>query len=336
VDVSVVLPCFNEEQTIPRLIPALDASEAELRGLGKTAEFVIVDDGSRDRSFALLREAAATRPWLRLIRFRRNFGQTAAMSAGFNAAQGAVIVPMDADLQNDPADIPRLLAKLDEGYDVVSGWRRDRQDNVASRKIPSWLANWIIGRVSGLPLHDYGCTLKAYRREFLDAIHLYGEMHRFIPIYAKWAGAQVTELVVTHHARKEGKSKYGLWRTFKVLLDLVTVKFLGDYSTKPLYLFGGIGLACCTVGTIGAAYTLYEKIVRDIFVHKNPLFGIAVFLFTLGVQLVLMGLLAELQIRTYHETQQKPTYLVRETVNLLPKSAAAPEALRLAVERQGP
>ena len=335
-DVSVVLPCFNEEQTIPRLILALDASEAELRGLGKTAEFVVVDDGSRDRSFALLREAAATRPWLRLIRFRRNFGQTAAMSAGFNAAQGAVIVPMDADLQNDPADIPRLLAKLDEGYDVVSGWRRDRQDKVANRKIPSWIANWVIGRVSGLPLHDYGCTLKAYRREFLDAIHLYGEMHRFIPIYAKWAGAQVTELVVTHHARKEGKSKYGLWRTFKVLLDLVTVKFLGDYSTKPLYLFGGIGLACCTVGTLGAAYTLYEKIVRDIFVHKNPLFGIAVFLFTLGVQLVLMGLLAELQIRTYHETQQKPTYLVRETVNLLPKTAAAPEPLRLAVERQGP
>jgi len=325
-DVSVVLPCFNEEQTIPRLIPALDESESALRALGKSVEFLVVDDGSRDQSFALLRAAASSRPWLRVIRLRRNFGQTAAMSAGFNAARGAVVVPMDADLQNDPADIPRLLAKLDEGYDVVSGWRRDRQDKVASRKIPSWIANWVIGRVSGLALHDYGCTLKAYRREFLDAIHLYGEMHRFIPIYAQWAGARVTELVVTHHARKEGQSKYGLWRTFKVLLDLVTVKFLGDYSTKPLYVFGGFGLVSCAVGTLGAGYTLYEKIVHDIFVHKNPLFGIAVFLFTLGVQLVLMGLLAELQIRTYHEAQQKPTYLVRETLNL--ESSGSPLAPR--------
>ncbi len=322
--VTIVIPCYNEAETIPRLVAALDATELTLRGLGRQSEVILVDDGSRDGSFAKLREAAATRPWMRLIRFRRNFGQTAAMAAGFKAARGDVIIPIDADLQNDPADIPNLLAKLDEGFDVVSGWRRDRKDKMATRKLPSWIANWIIGRVSGVKLHDYGCTLKAYKREFLDEVHLYGEMHRFIPIYAKWAGARVTELVVTHHPRREGKSKYGLMRTFKVLLDLVTVKFLGDYSTKPLYFFGGLGFALCAGGIITAAVTLFQRFAENAYVHRNPLFVVSVFLFMLGVQFVMMGLLAELQIRTYHESQSKATYLVGETVNFEPARLQKP------------
>ncbi len=315
--VSVVIPAFNEVSTIPRLLTALDASDAHLRSLGHEPEAIVVDDGSRDGTFDALRAAATSRTWLRLIRFRRNFGQTAAMAAGFKAARGDVIVPMDADLQNDPADIPKLLDRLAEGFDVVSGWRRDRKDKVATRKIPSWIANWVIGRVSGVRLHDYGCTLKAYKREFLEPVNLYGEMHRFIPIYAKWAGARVTEMVVTHHPRREGTSKYGLMRTFKVLLDLATVKFLGDYSTKPLYLFGGLGFLLCGGGVLVALLTLAQKFLsaEHIYVHRNPLFVISVFLFMLGVQFVMMGLLAELQIRTYHESQSKPTYLVSETVN---------------------
>ena len=314
-DVTIVIPCYNERDTIARLVPALDQAEATLRASGRQVEVIVVDDGSRDGSFEALREAVASRSWLRLIRFRRNFGQTAAMAAGFKAARGDVVVPMDADLQNDPADIPRLLGRLDEGFDVVSGWRRDRKDKVASRKLPSWIANWIIGRVSGVKLHDYGCTMKAYKREFLQEVNLYGEMHRFIPIYAKWAGARVTEMVVAHHPRLEGKSKYGLMRTFKVLLDLVTVKFLGDYSTKPLYFFGGLGFVMCAGGIVTAAFTLFQRIAEQAWVHRNPLFVVSVFMFMLGVQFVMMGLLAELQIRTYHEAQSKPTYLIRETVN---------------------
>jgi glycosyltransferase involved in cell wall biosynthesis len=313
--VTIVIPCYNEAETIPRLVAALDTTEATLREMNRPCEVILVDDGSRDGSFAKLREAATTRPWMRLIRFRRNYGQTAAMAAGFKAARGEVVIPIDADLQNDPADIPKLLAKLDEGFDVVSGWRRDRKDKVATRKVPSWIANWIIGRVSGVHLHDYGCTLKAYKREFLAEVHLYGEMHRFIPIYAKWAGARVTEMVVTHHPRREGKSKYGLMRTFKVLLDLVTVKFLGDYSTKPLYFFGGLGFAMCAAGILTAGFTLFQRFAEHAYVHRNPLFVVSVFLFMLGVQFVMMGLLAELQIRTYHEAQSKPTYLIGEAVN---------------------
>ena len=313
--VTIVIPCYNEAETIPRLVAALDSTEATLRQMGRQSEVILVDDGSRDGSFAKLREASATRPWMRLIRFRRNYGQTAAMAAGFKAARGEVVIPIDADLQNDPADIPQLLAKLDEGFDVVSGWRRDRKDKVATRKVPSWIANWIIGRVSGVHLHDYGCTLKAYKREFLEEVNLYGEMHRFIPIYAKWAGARVTEMVVSHHPRREGKSKYGLMRTFKVLLDLVTVKFLGDYSTKPLYFFGGLGFAMCAGGIVTAGFTLFQRFAEHAYVHRNPLFVVSVFLFMLGVQFVMMGLLAELQIRTYHEAQSKPTYLIGEMVN---------------------
>ncbi len=313
--VSVVIPCFEEEETIPRLAAALDQVVAKLGAAGRSVEVIIIDDGSRDDSFARLKEAAQTRPWMRLVRFRRNFGQTAAMAAGFERARGAYIVPMDADLQNDPDDIPLLLARLEEGYDVVSGWRKDRKDKALSRRLPSRIANWIIGRVGGVPLHDYGCTLKAYRREVLEPVRLYGEMHRFIPIYASWSGARVTEQVVRHHARTEGKSKYGIGRTLKVVLDLITVKFLGDYSTKPLYLFGGWGILLSFLGGVCGVIVLVQKVTGASYAHRNPLLLLAVMLFMVGMQLVGMGLLAELQVRTYHESQRKTVYLVSEEVN---------------------
>jgi glycosyltransferase involved in cell wall biosynthesis len=314
--VSIVIPCFDEEQTIARLCAALDSTVAALAAAGRPTEVLIVDDGSVDGSFARLKEAAAAgRPWLRLVRFRRNFGQTAAMAAGFERARGDYIVPMDADLQNDPQDIPSLLQRLEEGYDVVSGWRRERNDRELGRRLPSRIANWLIGRVGGLKLHDYGCTLKAYRREVLEPVRLYGEMHRFIPLYAKWSGARVTEMVVRHHPRLEGRSKYGVGRTTKVLLDLLTVRFLGDYSTKPLYLFGRWGFLLMGLGVVSGVVTLIEKFVNPLnFAHRNPLLLLAVMLFVVGMQLLGMGLLAELQVRTWHESQRKPVYLVAEEI----------------------
>lgn len=326
--VSIVVPCYNEELTVPRLCAALDDTVAKLEAAGRPTEVLVVDDGSTDESFARLKQAAATRPWLRLVRFRRNFGQTAAMAAGFDLARGAYVVPMDADLQNDPDDIPLLLGRLEEGFDIVSGWRKNRQDKALTRKLPSKIANWLIGWVSGVHLHDYGCTLKAYRREVLAPVRLYGEMHRFIPIYAKWSGARITEQVVRHHPRKEGKSKYGLARTLKVLLDLTTVKFLGDYSTKPLYLFGLWGLLFIAGGFVSGAITLVEKFMNPThYAHRNPLLLLAVMLFVVGIQLIGMGLLAELLVRTYHESQQKPVYLIAEEVNAPAAPAPADRAV---------
>ena len=314
--VSIVIPCYDEEQTIPRLCVALDDVVGKLEAAGRPTEVLIVDDGSHDGTFGRLKEAAATRPWMRLVRFRRNFGQTAAMAAGFDRARGAYVVPMDADLQNDPDDIPMLLARLEEGFDIVSGWRKNRQDKALTRRLPSRIANWLIGRVTGVRLHDYGCTLKAYRREVLEPVRLYGEMHRFIPVYAKWSGARITEQVVRHHPRKEGKSKYGLARTLKVLLDLTTVKFLGDYGTKPIYLFGLWGVAFIAGGILSGIVTLIEKFMSPhVYAHRNPLLLLAVMLFVVGIQLIGMGLLAELLVRTYHESQQKAVYLIAEEVN---------------------
>jgi glycosyltransferase involved in cell wall biosynthesis len=332
--VSIVIPLFDEEQTIPRLCAALDDVVAMLEAGGRSTEVLIIDDGSRDDGFARLKQAAQTRPWMRLIRFRRNFGQTAAMAAGFERARGTYVVPMDADLQNDPADIPMLLARIEEGFDIVSGWRKNRQDKALSRRLPSKIANWLIGRVTGVRLHDYGCTLKAYRREVLEPVKLYGEMHRFIPVYAKWSGARITEQVVRHHARKEGKSKYGLARTLKVLLDLTTVKFLGDYSTKPLYLFGLWGFLFIGIGTLAGLVTLFQKFDAGVYAHRNPLLLLAVMLFVVGVQLIGMGLLAELLVRTYHESQQKPVYLIAEEVNAPAEAPPAPRAI-LPVPRRG-
>ncbi len=309
-DLSIVIPCYNEAETLPRLAEVLDRFVARFVADGRQCEVLLVDDGSTDGSRELEVELAQGRSYLRLVPLRRNFGQTAAMAAGFDLARGEVVVPMDADLQNDPEDIPLLLAKLDEGYDVVSGWRRRRKDFWLTRRLPSIVANRIISRVGGLRLHDYGCTLKAYRRDVLDHVKLYGEMHRFLPLLAKWTGARVAEVEVRHHAREQGRSKYGLGRTFKVLLDLITVKFLGDYSTKPLYFFGGLGFLMCLIGVICGGITLVQKYTMGAWVHRNPLLLLAVFLFIVGVLLVFLGLLGELLVRIYHEALGKPIYLL--------------------------
>lgn len=314
---SLVIPCFNEEESVDELMTEVwDV----LSGIEAHAEVIAVDDGSTDRTWARLVEWSQREPRLKLIRFRRNFGQTAAMMAGIDHSVGQVLIPLDADLQNDPRSIPKLLEKIEQGFDVVSGWRRDRKDTFLARRLPSMIANAIISRVSGVSLHDYGCTLKAYRREVLDPVELYGEMHRFIPIYASWAGARVTEVVVHHRARKYGTSKYGIMRTFKVLLDLLVVKFLGSYSTKPIYFFGGLAFLLF-IGAFGAAgYTLYAKYAWGHWAHRNPFLIISIFLGLIGVQSIFFGLLAEIGIRTYHESQRRRIYLVRESVNLAARS----------------
>src|SRR5215467_6320337 len=255
-DLSVVIPLFNEEESVQPLYERLNTA---LTGLHKTFEIIFINDGSSDRSFDTLCRLAEQDSHFKVINLRRNFGQTAAMAAGFDYAQGEIIIPMDGDLQNDPADIGLLLAKLDEGFDVVSGWRKDRQDKEVLRKLTSRMANWLIGVITGVKLHDSGCSLKAYRAEIVRGTRLYGEMHRFIPALANLMGARICEVPLRHHPRRFGKSKYGIRRTVKVVLDLLTVKFLSDYSTKPIYLFGGIGLALCTLGTLAAAETIWEK-----------------------------------------------------------------------------
>ena len=313
-EISVFLPVFNEE---PNLRPLHEKLDHALAQLGRTAEIIYVDDGSSDGSLAILREIAAQDPRVRVVALRRNYGQTPAMSAGIDAARGEVLIPMDADLQNDPADIRRLLDKLDEGYDVVSGWRKDRRDPLITRKIPSRMANWLISRIGGVPLHDYGCSLKAYRRESLADVHLYGEMHRFIPIYASWSGARVTEIPVEHHPRTMGKSKYGLSRTIKVVFDLMTIKFMASYQTKPLYVFGWAGLLTFAVSLLCAVFAFLMKYVdwpHHADFIQTPLPVLTGVLLVLGVQFFLMGLLAEMMVRTYHESQAKRIYAVRERI----------------------
>lgn len=312
-EVSVFLPVYNEADNIKAVnIKLTDALEK----LGRSYEVIYVDDGSTDQSLARLREIAARDLRVRVISLRRNYGQTAAMSAGIDHARGQIMIPMDADLQNDPDDISRLLEKLDEGYDVVSGWRKDRKDGWLTRKLPSRLANRLISRLSGVDLHDYGCTLKAYRREVLAGVKLYGEMHRFIPIYAGWAGARVTEIPVAHHERSAGESKYGLSRTVKVLFDLITIKFMSSYLTKPLYLFGTAGLVCLVISLLSFAFSLYYRIVEGVHLNRMPLATLSMIMFAMGVQFIFMGLLAEMIVRTYHESQDKPTYLIREKINI--------------------
>jgi glycosyltransferase involved in cell wall biosynthesis len=308
-EISVVIPLYNEEGNVEPLLQELFPA---LRALGRTHEVVCVDDGSRDGTFAALARAAEHEPALRVIRFRRNFGQTAAMSAGIEAARGEVIVPMDGDLQNDPADIGKLLAELARGHDVVSGWRKHRQDKEFGRKLPSRIANRLISAVSGVRLHDYGCSLKAYRREVLDGVRLYGEMHRFIPIYASWQGARVTELEVNHRPRHAGRSKYGLGRTLKVVLDLLVVKFLASFITRPIYVFGGVGLASIACGLLAFLVAVGYKLAGAKDFVETPLPLLAVAFVLVGIVCVLMGLLAELVIRTYYESQGKRPYLVAE------------------------
>ncbi|HEX8161952.1 MAG TPA: glycosyltransferase family 2 protein [Pyrinomonadaceae bacterium] len=310
-DISVFLPVLNEE---PNLRPLHEKMRAALADLGLSAEVIYVDDGSTDRSLEVLREIADADSRVRVISLRRNYGQTAAMSAGIDAARGRVLVPMDADLQNDPADIRRLLAKLDEGYDVVSGWRKNRQDKALTRKFPSMIANRIISWIGGVPLHDYGCSLKAYRRDVIKDVRLYGEMHRFIPIYASWVGARVTEIPVEHHARTMGVSKYGLSRTLKVVFDLVTIKFMASYQTKPIYVFGTFGLIAFVVSTLAGLYAVFLKLFHRADFVQTPLPVLCIVMFAVGIQFFLMGLLAEMSVRTYHESQAKSIYAVRERI----------------------
>lgn len=315
VEISIVFPILNEEKNLEELHSRITKT---LVKLGKEYEVIAVDDGSTDRSFEILKQLHGQDSRLKAIKFRRNFGQTAALSAGFHYAGGNIIITMDSDLQNDPDDIPRLIDKMNEGYDVVSGWRADRKDKFISRRLPSILANRLIVKMTGVKLHDFGCTLKAYRKEVTDNINLYGEMHRFIPALAKWVGAEITEIKVKHHPRKHGKSKYGISRTIRVILDLMTIKFLLSFSTKPIQIFGLMGLGS---GLLGFLICLYLSIGKLFFpseatslINRMPMLLLGVLLILVGVQLITMGLLGELMVRTYHESQRKPIYVVKEIV----------------------
>ncbi len=312
IDLSIVIPVFNEVESLELLNSKLKGVLAELNDC--FSEIIYVDDGSTDGSFGLLKKSQAEDAQIHVIRLRRNFGQTAAFSAGFDVAQGNVIVTMDADLQNDPADIPVLLDKINEGFDVVSGWRVNRQDKFISRKLPSKIANGLISKLTGVKLHDYGCSLKAYRRDVVKNINLYGELHRFIPALASWMGIQVAEVPVTHHARKFGQSKYGLGRVVKVLLDLLTVKFLLDYATRPIQIFGLMGLLSFSGGTAIALYLTILRLFFHVPLSDRPILFLAILLIVMGVQLITMGLLGEMVVRTYHESQGKPIYMIRETL----------------------
>ncbi len=311
-DMSIVIPVYNEEEILPELYQAVTSS---LKDFKISWEMIFVNDGSEDCSFEILKKLVDKDPdKITAVDLRRNFGQTTAIAAGIDHARGEILVLMDADLQNDPADIPRLLNKIDEGFDVVSGWRADRKDNFFTRVLPSRIANKIISWVTGVHLHDYGCTLKAYRKDVLMGFRLYGEMHRFIPAYATHGGARIAEVKVNHRPRKSGHSKYGMERVFKVLLDLFTVKFLISYSQKPLYLFGGLGILLLLGGGGSLFFLLVRRIGYGISPFTSPLFPSSILIVLMGFQSVLMGLIAELLVRTYHESQGKPTYTIREIV----------------------
>ncbi len=305
--VTVMVPVFNEVEAIG---PLYEATKRVMDDLGRPWEIIFVNDGSTDGSDRKLDEIAASATNVRVLHFRRNFGQTAAMMAGFDHARGEVIIPMDGDFQNDPSDIPRMLEKINEGYDVVSGWRKDRQDNALQRNLPSIMANRLISRVSGVALHDFGCSLKAYRAEVIKGVRLYGEMHRFLPIYAKWHGARITEIPVNHHARKTGSSKYGLERVIKVIFDLLTVKFMDKFMLKPMYLFGFWGMLFFFASLVFVIWTFYMR-TQGYFFTQTPLPMMAVFSFMTGIICGLMGLLAEMITRTFYEAQNKPTYILR-------------------------
>jgi len=311
VTLSVVIPVFNEEDNLRPLHESLSKALTDY-----SYELVFVDDGSADGSLnELIRLTEGDPKHTRVVELGRNHGQTAAIAAGIDYSDGEVVVLMDADLQNDPADIPMMLKKIDEGFDVVSGWRVDRKDPFLTRILPSRMANWLISKVTSVPLHDYGCTLKAYRREVLQGFRLYGEMHRFIPAYAGSVGAKIVEVPVRHHPRRSGKAKYGLERTFKVILDLFTVKFLLSYADKPMYLFGGTGFAFFVSSFVLLAYLVARRLLYDEHLIRSPLLLMTGLLFILGFQSILMGLIAELLVRTYHESQAKPTYSVRRVHN---------------------
>lgn len=316
---SLIIPVYNEEESLRPLFEAIRRAIAPLR---RSWEVIFVDDGSTDGSLAVLRDlAAGDARHVRVIALRRNFGQTAAITAGVDHSRGDIIVLLDADLQNDPADIPRLLAKLDEGYDLVSGWRKNRKDNALTRTLPSILANGLISRVTGVHLHDYGCTLKAYRREALEGFRLYGEMHRFIPVLAQNSGHRILQVPVRHHPRRFGQTKYNISRTVRVFLDLITVKFLDSYLTRPMHVFGAGGLICMLAGFSSLFVTVLEKLVWNEDMTGNPLLLLSVMLTVIGVQFISMGLLGEMIARTYFESQGKTAYMIRKTLNLGPEPA---------------
>ncbi len=308
-DLSVVIPIYHEQDNIAPLYQELTAA---LEALGKSYEVIAVDDGSRDASFARLKEVHGRDPRWQIIRFRRNFGQTAAMAAGFTHSCGAVVVTIDADLQNDPRDIAKLLARMDEGYDIVSGWRKDRKENYITRRLPSMTANWMISRTTGIMLHDYGCTLKAYRHEVAHGVRLYGDLHRFIPAVASQMGVQVAEVPVSDRPRIHGKSKYGISRTFKVFLDLIGVVFFLRYFNRPLRVFGGAGLVTSLLGGLVLLYLTYDKLILGHNIGDRPLLILGVLLVVLGVQLISTGLMADMVMRTYYESHDKPVYHIRE------------------------
>ena len=312
VEVSVISPVYDEENNITAFVEQL---VAVMEALGRPYEIILINDGSRDKSAERLAEAAQRFPTVTVLNLARNYGQTAAMMAGIDTASGSVIVPIDSDLQNDPRDIPLLLSELEKGYDVVSGWRKDRKDAPLRRNFLSKLANILISWISGVHLHDYGCSLKAYRHEVLQDVRLYGEMHRFIPIYASWEGGKVTELPVRHRARTAGRSKYGLTRVLKVLLDIMVVRFLDRHMTKPIYVFGGFGLAFVAVSIVSGIYALWLKFVEGVSFISTPLPLLVTLTFITGVMSLLMGLLAEMLVRTYYESQNKKTYVVKSILS---------------------
>jgi glycosyltransferase involved in cell wall biosynthesis len=311
VDLSIVIPFYNEHKNIPLL---LDEIYQALQLTNWTYEVVAIDDGSRDGTYELLKKELVRFTHFRLIRFRKNFGQTAAMAAGFDSAEGEIIVTLDGDLQNDPADIPRLMGKMSEGYDIVSGWREKRKDPFITRRLPSLWANKMISWVTGVKLHDYGCTLKAFRREVAKNIRLYGEMHRFIPAIASWMGVSIAEIPVNHRPRKYGSSKYGLSRTVRVILDLITVKFLLTYSTRPIHVFGLWGILSGFLGLILAGYLSVQRLFMGTALSNRPILLLAILLIFIGIQFISIGLLGELQVRTYHESQNKPIYFIKEII----------------------
>jgi glycosyltransferase involved in cell wall biosynthesis len=323
IDISVIVPVFNEADT---LIDVCQGVRRELTQIGLTWELIFINDGSTDSSQEILDHLADEDQRVRVIQFKRNAGQTAAMMAGFDHARGEIIIPLDGDGQNDPADIPRMLNLIDQGFDVVSGWRKDRQDNVIQRNIPSILANRLISAVSGVRLHDFGCSLKAYKRKVVDGVRLYGEMHRFLPIYTSWHGAKIAELVVNHRPRRTGESKYGFERVFKVLLDLLVVKFLDRVANKPMYLFGGCAVFSLAVSGIAFLCMLYLKIFRDISFIMTPLPLMVVMTFMIAMMCILLGLLAEMIMRTFYESQGKSVYNIRETRNIGSESRPATSA----------
>lgn len=310
-NLTVIVPFYNEEENV---VPLFDEIKAALVSTGQTFEMIFINDGSRDETLVRLREIAAAEPSVKIIDLLRNYGQTAAMMAGFDHAKGNTIIAMDGDGQNDPAEIPKMLAELENGFDVVSGWRKDRQDKTLTRKFPSKIANWLISKVSGVHLHDYGCSLKVYRRDVIDGVRLYGEMHRFIPIYTVWQGGRIAEVPVSHRARVRGVSKYGLNRVFKVLLDLLLVSFLERYMNKPIYVFGGVGILLLFLSVVTATWAVWLKFVEGVSFVSTPLLMLTGTFFTTGLICVLMGLIAELIMRTYYEAQGKTVYQVREPI----------------------